>query len=48
MKEFILSIFGLDYESRKDLFTIESLKFTIGFITFFLIIGLLNGLIEKI
>lgn len=48
MKEFILSIFGLDRESRKDLFTKEGLYLTLGLLGFFGILGLLEGLIERI
>ena len=48
MKEFILSIFGLDRESRKDLFTKEGLFTALAILGFFGIIGLLEGLIEKI
>ena len=44
MKEFILAMFGFDYESRKELFTLSTLKIASFLIVMTAIVGLVEGI----
>lgn len=42
--EYILAMFGFDKESRKELFTLSSLIWTVGIMTLILVVGYLEGI----
>lgn len=44
MKKYILDILGLDKESRKELFTIETLKVAVVIVIMILVIGFFEGI----
>ncbi len=44
MKKYILDILGLDKESRKEIFTLDTLKIFIFFLSIVIITGLIEGI----